>query len=71
MPDDRGNLPTPEAITESSLAVLTDAEVVYRCLNGFGCDDEPDDRASVLLGQTMLADAGGCVGHETRLLVEL
>jgi hypothetical protein len=68
MPDDRGNLPKADDITTTSRSVLDDAQTVYRCLNGWGCDE---DRASVLTGQTMLADQGGCIGVETRILVEL
>lgn len=68
LPDDRGNLPSASAITAASLVVLDDAQTVAACLTKWGCDD---DVASVLAGQTMLADEGGCVGHETRMLVEV
>jgi hypothetical protein len=68
LPDDRGNLPTASDVTAASLAVLDDAATLAACLGKWGCED---DIASVLTSQTMLADEGGCVGHETRLLVEV
>lgn len=64
--DDRGRVPSNDALDEAYKRFLEDAGIVWNALQ---CAQLPDDWEKAMLSQTFVGADGGCVAVESRMIV--